>query len=277
MSKSKGTLAKYKPSMNYLSWSCSKHSIFIMWLCIQFDHLYISLWNCCTILRTHFHPHLQMVSLYRDPKGETIFRPVTSQINPDPSQSFSRSGSVQETVRTLRRRIAELEATQSQNNQVWECPSCMYVADHSSILPSISYDVLEDFIHFVLISAFPPFLVPDLAHLPHWDPDRLFPIHWRGESSKGIFCPCLSGSLNQQLQCQLPYDIFNWWHNVATTLPGPLQCLLTHILLYGSLLDFYVYYFGTPDKLLWNAEQHKLPTHGILVPMQVFIAYSIHA
>jgi len=47
--------------------------------------------------------------------------------------------------------------------------------------------------------------------------------------------------------------------------------------LYGSLLDFYVYYFGTPDKLLWNAEQHKLPTHGILVPMQVFIAYSIHA
>lgn len=60
-----------------------------------------------------------MVSLYRDPQGQTIF-PTSAQTNHVRSQIFHQSegSSDAEIVRTLRRRLAELEATQSQNNQV---------------------------------------------------------------------------------------------------------------------------------------------------------------
>ena len=68
-----------------------------------------------------------MVNLYKDPEGETVY-PNTESTNPVPSLSSSgqQEYSVDvQTVKSLKTRIAELEASLSQMNKVFKCLCCI--------------------------------------------------------------------------------------------------------------------------------------------------------
>ena len=69
---------------------------------------------CCMYSIHTIHP--QMVNLYKDPKGETIF-PISNPTNP-PQQSSNQQGYSIQTVKNLKTRIAELEAAISEKNKV---------------------------------------------------------------------------------------------------------------------------------------------------------------
>ena len=70
---------------------------------------FFSLHNLCHSIPLPFSHSLQMVTLYRDPEGLTVFRGEATAV------ATAKASSDQSTIETLRRRIRELETIVSQN------------------------------------------------------------------------------------------------------------------------------------------------------------------
>ena len=63
----------------------------------------------CSYPRSFPLPHLQMVSLYQDPEGLTVFKGDST------AAATAKATADQSTIESLRRRIRELETVVSQN------------------------------------------------------------------------------------------------------------------------------------------------------------------
>ena len=73
--------------------------------------------QCTVVIHVHSpRPHLQMVSLYQDPEGLTVFKTGVTM-----AAATAKASSDQSTIESLRRRIRELETIVSQNVRTSFC------------------------------------------------------------------------------------------------------------------------------------------------------------